>query len=652
MDIAFALTGFEAQIVALGVLGIAAVISLILLRHSLTPLSSKSVKFWLVSISFVLWVTTFICGWLMWQKLTSVPQIRRTSPLSGEIIDSQKPDIHILFAAPVRVNTIAIHTFPEIDFSLKRSGYFWNLSPWATKITVSPKTTLPPGERIMVYLANIEGPVTSGYGGEQLLEIATPETDITEVSPPEGTQNVAANGEFIATVTTSVDEKEWAVRMNPSIAMSVKKDGDKVLKITPNEPFRPSTAYTMEMIHTPIISDRATNEEVKKLDAVTKETIHFTTIRGGLVSSFAPEGKAVDPNIDFKITFDDSMDKEAVIKNLSVSPTVSVKPSWENDDKTLILSHDPLAKDTDYTLTLAKGATTINGGALNEDAVFRFHTAGPLKVLESSPAGGATNIAVKTTVKLTFDQDVPSSIADHLVISPHVPGKKNVSGKTLELIPDSPLSMETRYSVTLTKGAQSEYGLPNTSDETFDFTTTQNQITLAIPFYRQQSLFTCNIAAARMLLSFKGVQVSEADLINAIGLGGKRGSGNPYKGYLDDFGTYWDAISRGVSKYRPVRILTSGNLSEIITEIKKGNPVMTWGQNGWSDPHEISWTASDGTFIRAVNGMHSAVVRGYSGPDNNPTQIFINDPWRGQYAVSKDEFMRRWKFYLVAMVVE
>jgi uncharacterized protein YvpB len=99
-------------------------------------------------------------------------------------------------------------------------------------------------------------------------------------------------------------------------------------------------------------------------------------------------------------------------------------------------------------------------------------------------------------------------------------------------------------------------------------------------------------------------------------------------------------------------MITSGKLSDIIAELKKGNPVMTWGQNGWSTPRDISWTSSDGTFIHAINGMHSTVVRGFSGPDNNPTQIYLNDPWRGQYAIATSEFKRRWNYFLMAMVVD
>jgi uncharacterized protein YvpB len=652
MEFLFALTAFEPQAIVFVIISIASIISLVYLWHGLQPEIPRTTKKLFFTLSLILWIATAYGGWQMGHKLTAVPGIRKISPQQGTTIDPLLPDIQISFNAPVRASTISVHTYPEIEFSIRKSGYLWNLSPWATQFTIIPKTTLPPGEHFMVYFANIEGPFTSGYGGEQLLEVMTPETDITKVDPPEGTKDIPVKQPFTATTTTLIDEKEWSIHSDPAIPMTIKKENSKTLSITPNEPFRQSTTYTMAIIHTPIIMDRTSGVQVKTLDADTKETIHFTTVRGAFISSFAPDGKAINPENDIQINFDESMNTSDVIKHLSISPPIQLNPKWKDDDKTLVLSHDAFAKDTEYTVTLTKGLTTAKGGILENDAVFHFHTAGRLTVMNVTPAKGATSISNKTTIKLTFDQNVPKSIADHLTISPNVSGKIVTTDNTLEFTPDAPLSYETRYSFTLRAGAESVYGLPTSTDETFVFTTAQNQTILAVAYYHQQTLFTCNIAAARMLLAFRGINVTETDLINAIGLGGKRGSGNPYKGYIDDYGTYWDAVARGVSKYRPIRMITSGKLSDLLAEVKKGNPVMTWGQNGWSDPHDVSWTSTDGTFIKAVNGMHSAVVRGFSGPENNPTKIFINDPWRGQYGMPTAEFMRRWSYFSMAMVVE
>lgn len=648
----FALTAFETRMTAVALVSAAAVISLVYIYHALQQEVPRTTKIILISVSFVLWVGTSSGIWEMARTLTAVPGIRKITPQQGETIDPLSPDIRVMFDAPVRVHAISVHTFPEIDFTIRPSGYFWNLSPWATQITIVPKTTIPTGEQLIVYLANIEGPFTRGYGGERLLEVTSPETVITKMKPQDKSQDIPDTQSFTLQSSTVVDEREWAVSMSPTMSMTIKKIDAKTLRITPDEPYLQSTDYTMVITHTPTMVDRVTGVAVKKFDPDTKMTFHFTTVRAAFVSSFVPEGKSEDPGGDFQITFEEPMNKANVMNHISVSPPVSLYSSWTNDDKKLTVSHEALAKDTDYTVTLTAGLTTAKGGTFEKDTAFHFHTAGHLTVTDVSPANSATNIPASTTFRLTFDQNIPDSIASHLIMSPNITGKIVVKDNTLEFTPNQPLPYETKYSFTLPSGASSGYGLPTTADQTFTFTTSPNQVMLNVPYFKQETLFTCNISAARMLLAFRGVNVTEGDLINIIGLGGKRGTGDPYKGYVDDYGTYWDAVSRGVSKYRPTRMITSGKLSDIIAEIKKGNPVMTWGQNGWSDPHDISWTSTDGTFIKAVNGMHSAVVRGYSGPDANPTQIFINDPWRGQYGIPTAEFMRRWSYFSMAMVVD
>jgi uncharacterized protein YvpB len=648
----FALTAFETQAVIFATVCIPAIISLVYLRTAFQSWGFRSTKVILIGASFFLWVATGYAGLQMVHRLIAVPQIRRIMPRQGETIDPLHPDLHILFDAPVRVSSVSVHTFPEIDFTVRPSGYFWNLSPWATQITLVPKTTIPTGEHFMVYLANIEGPFTRGFGGEQLLEVMTPETAITDITPADNSPDVSDTQSFTVHSTTAVTADEWSVGMNPAADMVITKTDSKTILISPGEPLRQSTSYTMKINHTPTMVDRVTGETVKKFEPNTKMNVYFTTVRAAFVSTFTPEGTGVNPADDLRITFEESMDKAEVFKHITITPAADLRPSWGDDDKTLTLSHGTLAKDTDFTVTFTAGLSTAKGGTLEKDAAFHFRTAGRLTLTDVSPAKNATNVFADSTIRMTFDQDIPVSIADHLVIHPDVPGKTTVSGSALEFTPAKPLPYETRYSVTLTAGAVSMYGLPTPADETFTFTTAPNQITLPVPYYKQQTLFTCNIAAARMLLAYRGINVTESDLINAIGLGGKRGTGNPYKGYVDDYGTYWDAVVRGVSSYRPTRLITSGKLSDIIAEIKKGNPVMTWGQNGWSDPHDISWTSMDGTFIKAINGMHSAVVRGYSGQDANPTQIFLNDPWRGQYAIPTAEFMRRWSYVGMAMVVD
>lgn len=406
----------------------------------------------------------------------------------------------------------------------------------------------------------------------------------------------------------------------------------------------------MTIFHTPIVYRLDNNEKIQTLKPKIKRILRFTTVQPALLTSIEPQGSGINPETDVRIIFDESMDRQSTIEHLTITGEIEFTPLWDSQGKILTLKHKSFTKDTDYILVIKKGVKTAAGGMMEADITTQFRTAGPVVVTQMDPLNSATDVSNTQPVTLTFDQPVPRNIVNYITFTPAITATVSAAGRTVTFFPSTPLVYETNYSVTVKTGAPSIYGLPSSYDQIFSFTITPPALT--VPYFEQEAPFTCNMAAVRMLLAYRGVEVTEQKLIDVIGLGGKRGSGNPYKGYIDDYGTYWDAVARGVDKYRPTRIIKGGKLADIITEIKKGNPVMTWGQNGWSDPYDISWTATDGTFIKAINGMHSAVVRGYTGSDSNPTELLLNDPWRGQYALDTKEFMRRWGYFGVAMVVD
>jgi uncharacterized protein YvpB len=155
-----------------------------------------------------------------------------------------------------------------------------------------------------------------------------------------------------------------------------------------------------------------------------------------------------------------------------------------------------------------------------------------------------------------------------------------------------------------------------------------------------------------MVLAYRGISLEEAQIKANVGTGGTRGSGNPHNGYVSDYGTYWEPIIAFVSRYKKNHFYENGTVADLVKEIQNGNPILIWGQNGWSDPHELTWTTPDGQRIYAINGMHSYVVTGFRGPAGNPTHILVNDPWRGVTALPIQEFNRRWAFFQKALVVE
>ena len=107
-----------------------------------------------------------------------------------------------------------------------------------------------------------------------------------------------------------------------------------------------------------------------------------------------------------------------------------------------------------------------------------------------------------------------------------------------------------------------------------------------------------------------------------------------------------------MSLYHHNNVYTGWNLSALLTKVEEGKPVMVWGQNGWSTPTDISWTATDGTYIYAISGMHSYLVTGFEGTKDNPTLIYVNDPWRGQITLTPATFNSRWSYFKTALVIE
>lgn len=614
---------------------------------------SKTKKRLYIAFSIGTAIFSMLLIYIIIAELHSIPEVASTFPEQKKELSLTKPELYVTFKTPVNLNNLKIYSFPEYEFSVENTGFMKKIIPFATTIKITPKTTIKSDEELLIYMTHIKGVFSSGYGGEYLLEVNTPKIQITSVSPIELAAPIAPTQSIeVALNNPFGNETEWSVSMMPEHPVSVERKDDYTLLLTPEIPYKQASEYVLHLTHTARVQRVSDGEILTSGEPKQLLAYHFSTSHPAFVDSFNPQGPSTNPDSDIEIQFDQPMDKESVLASLKVEPLFQYTPTWDASGSSLLLQHDPLQKNTSYTVTLEAGMMTQSGSTLDAPAAFTFQTPGPLTVVKSLPVQKESNVSVLTPITIEFDQDIASSVVEDISISPFAAGKVESTGRTLTFTPYEPFLYNTTYTLTIPIATLSMHGLPSEREQSISFTTSSAETILPVPYFRQQSQFTCNIAAARMLLAYKGIHVSEQELISATGNGGKRGSGNPFSGYIDDYGTYWDAISKGISKYAKNTILATDNLVDIIHHIQKGNPVMIWGQNGWSDPHDISWTASDGTFIQAVNGMHSSVVRGYKGPPESPTELFINDPWRGFYSISTEEFMRRWKFFSIALVLE
>jgi len=617
---------------------------------------------WITRLRIPIMICTICLGftgeYFLYERLivytSRIPAIAQSVPSKTVAMRPSDQHLTITFDAPVLVPLLTINSTPKTRFRIEPHVYVSAHFPFAKTITLIPETSFPPGEHtVMVYIANIHGLMRQQFGGEQLVEFVTPPVpNVVSVSPPHASIDIPINPTISIELSAPADPSSiWEISSKPAAVFKLSHTNGATLTVEAEESLQQGTVYELTLQQTPIRYNTSTKRVVEKLETKTALSMQFTTRKPALVTSFTPRGRAIAPHSDMAFVFDEPMDTR--LASASISPYLQLTPSWTPDGQILRLIHQPFTKGTSYTVTLDKNAQTLRGGTLLTDAIYTFETAGPVTVIEASPAASFSNVPITSTMSYTFDQDVHKQSVEKLFsISPDIPGTFTWDTRTVTYVPKKPLSFSTTYTVTFKKGLSGLYGLESSVDQKFSFTTVPEEYVLNVPFYKQQELFTCNIAAAFMLLSYRGVAVTERILKETIGSAGTRGNGNPYKGYVANYGTYWDAVARGTSKYRPVRIIKNWTLQQILSEIVNNTPVMIWGQNGWSDPHEISWKTSDGTDIYAVNGMHSYIIRGFRGPIQSPTHILVVDPWRGIYAMTTEEFMRHASFFKVAMAVD
>jgi len=198
-------------------------------------------------------------------------------------------------------------------------------------------------------------------------------------------------------------------------------------------------------------------------------------------------------------------------------------------------------------------------------------------------------------------------------------------------------------------------------------------VKLAVQFHRQEHSLSCEIAALTMALNFKGVGVSESDLLAQLpfdttpksglppGRTGGQGNiwGDPDKGFVGDingrmpstgYGVHWGPINHLANQYRPSEIIVGWSPSQIAHELQNGNPIIMWGAAG-TRPRRIYWNTPDGKRVRAALIEHTRVITGFSGPVDRPTGFYVMDPIYREIYFPVGKFYKNWEVLDVYGVV-
>jgi len=181
-------------------------------------------------------------------------------------------------------------------------------------------------------------------------------------------------------------------------------------------------------------------------------------------------------------------------------------------------------------------------------------------------------------------------------------------------------------------------------------------VDLKVPYHYQEHALSCEVAALKMALNYKGVKVTENELIQQLPVSdpGPRHPGNiwgdPNLGFVGNingsmpntgYGVYEKPIYDLASKYRPAKIISNGTINDLLIELSDNNPIVVWGVVGHGK--DISWQTPEGKIISAKLDEHARTLIGFTGQSDNPKLMILLDPIYGEIRLSISDFQKNWE---------
>ncbi|MFA6410813.1 MAG: C39 family peptidase [Candidatus Buchananbacteria bacterium] len=182
-------------------------------------------------------------------------------------------------------------------------------------------------------------------------------------------------------------------------------------------------------------------------------------------------------------------------------------------------------------------------------------------------------------------------------------------------------------------------------------------IKLDVAYHHQQHSLSCEVASLLMALNYKGVKVTEDELIKQLPISdpGPRSQnntwGDPDLGFVGDidgrmpdtgYGVYEKPIYDLALKYRPAKIMVNATLADLIAELANDNPVVVWGVV-IGRTKDISWKTPEGKTIKAHLDEHARTLIGFTGQPKNPELIILLDPLYGEVRLKTADFLKNWQ---------
>jgi uncharacterized protein YvpB len=532
--------------------------------------------------------------------------------------------ISVSFTRPSK-SDVKYQLSPELDGSWRISRNFFGI----TGISFVPSRKLVPGSVYSLKIANVTPVLASHPSIENKIIRVTVERPaaVAAVEPGPG----AANVPVAAVVKVRLEEPSGGLRElrlqadAPLVSAEPESRDDKLFEWKFSSPLNEGQTYHISVLD---LKQKGTQHQ-------TLVTSSFTTVPEPHITS-ATNRDHFYPGDSLSLTFDQDMKPT----DSDFSFGFSGQGHWQ-DARNYVFVPTGLKPGQIYRYSVAKGAESVNGGLVEAQHDYQISTPGVVFVAGASPNGG--NVAINSTISITFDQPVDHNSAQAAFsLTPGVPGNFTWSGNSM-IYQAGGLTYQSTYVVSLSKGIKSVYGLDSTVGWSNQFTTTYEIVKLNVPYFKQVYALSCEEAALRMALAYRGINVSENDIIVRENYNPRprdtatNSWDDPYQMYVGNvngvmgvsgWGVYSPpvaAAARGLG--RNATAVTGITINQIAQAIHDGNPVVLWGINGPTAKVD-SWNTGSGV-VQAPKNEHARTVYGVAGSASNPVGFYLHDPVYG-----------------------
>ncbi|HAE38297.1 MAG TPA: hypothetical protein DCG57_06615, partial [Candidatus Riflebacteria bacterium] len=401
-------------------------------------------------------------------KTNVATRLIEISPASGSV--GIAPDSSFEFTFDKAVSEVDVVNAISITPTVA-GGFSYTWSADSIKLTVSHTSKLAVGTEYLVTIASTaENELITSYAIKYKVVEAL---QVVETVPTANLAGVATNQAITIKFNNPINTGTTAIEFDPTPAGGYAQtwaDDNKTLVLTPNSPgLAESLSYQVSIL--------AATTDIFGSSLAQNYVLAFST--GAFippeVSSTLPANNAtgVALNQQISISFSKSMNKATAQAAVTVQPAVSPTFSWQDSDKTMLISA-PFAAGTNYLLQIAPSATAADGTAMAASYQIAWQTVSQLKVSETVPADNSAGISLKPSVTIRFNNQIDKT-KFAMTWSPEPSSgfsqTWSENDTLLTLAPAANLLESQKYLITVKQASADTLGTTLASDYLLNFTT-------------------------------------------------------------------------------------------------------------------------------------------------------------------------------------